>query len=225
MKGLRTSHRCSAFLLLLALGACGEPTLAFVPHRIVFRHDAEEVLDAVPIDPDHDGDWDIVATTPQGLAYLSFHDGAWTDETEGTALSKARVATAGRLDGLDLLVRRPNASFERLEYSGIGTWAKGGVQPTSLPDPPRAVEVDLDRDGRPDRGELIGHRVRVMLHTVDDVLLDQSHQVGVDSLPLVGEGVAVYVLDLDHDGDLDILAVGGRLMAYLGNGGRSPLPN
>jgi hypothetical protein len=224
MMGLGPSRRQPALLLLVLLAACGdEPKLVFTPFPVVFHHDAEEVLDAVPLDPDHDGDMDIVATTPEGLVYLSYHDGAWTDETAGTALDKQRVATALRVDGLDLLIRRPDATLERLEYSGIGTWTKGGVQPTEFPEAPRAVNVDINLDGRLDLLELEGNVVRAKLLGADYQLHDLTYELGLDALPLRGPGRDVFVLDLDKDGDLDVLAAGGRIMVYLGNGGANPL--
>ena len=224
MMGLAPSRRQPALVLLLLLGACGgEPELVFTPFPVVFHHDAEEVLAAVPLDPDHDGDMDLVATTPEGIVYLSYHDGAWTDETAGTALDKQRVATAVRLDGLDLLVRRPDASLERLQYSGIGTWTKAGVQPTAIPDAPRAVDIDLDGDGRTDHIYLDGNTVRAKLLGADYQLRDMTYELGLDALPLRGPGRDVFVLDLDKDGDLDVLAAGGRIMVYLGNGGANPL--
>jgi len=209
-------------LPLLLLAACSHAPLALHPTPVPIGYDNEDVLDVVPLDVDRDGDTDLVVATPTQLRYFARQAAGWIDETPGTALDKVGPVLALRPDGADLLIERPDGSLARLVSSGIGTWHEGGVAPDRLPDPPRAVDADLDRDGRPDHAELDGRRVRVALRGADGALHDETAALGADALPLRGDGHALYAADLDGDGDLDLLAVGGRIMALLNNGGPAP---
>jgi hypothetical protein len=213
----------SASLALLLLAACGDPPpLALLPSPVRIGYDAEAVLGLVPLDPDHDGDTDLVALLDSGLRYLSFRDGGWHDETPGTALEQAGTARRLAPDGMDLLLERPDGTLARLQYTGIGSWKSGGEAPAALPDAPRVAETDLDRDGRPDRAELDGRRVRVLLRGADGALRDATTALGADALALRGEGQALFACDVDGDGDIDLLAAGERVMAWISNGGPAP---
>ncbi len=213
----------AAPMALLLFAACGDaPPLALVPAPVAIGHDAEEVHGLVPMDPDHDGDTDFVAALDSGLHYLSFRDGRWHDETPGTALEQAGLAQRLAADGMDLLLERPDGTRARLQYTGIGSWKAGGNAPDALPDEPRAVEADLDGDGRADRAELDGRRVRVLLASPAGGPRDATTRLGADALALRGAGRALFACDADGDGDTDLLAVGGRVMAWFSNGGRAP---
>lgn len=208
--------------LALLLAACGDPPLALVPSPVRIGYDAEALHGLVPLDPDHDGDTDFVAALDSGLRYLSFRDGGWHDETPGTALEQAGVARRLVADGMDLLLERPDGTRVRLQYTGIGSWKPGGEAPTALPDAPRVAEADLDRDGRADRAELDGRRVRILLRGADGALRDATTALGADALALHGEGRALFACDVDGDGDTDLLAAAERVMAWISNGGPAP---
>jgi len=213
-----------AVLLAAGLSACGgPPPLALSPAPVPIGYDADEVLDVVLLDPDHDHDIDLVAATTQGLHYLTRDHGAWREATAGTALEQAGVARALRADGDDLLLERPDGTRARLQYSGIGSWHAGGEPPAALPDASREAAADLDGDGRADRAELDDRVVRVLLADAAGRLCDMTREVGADTLSLRGKGHSLYAADLDGDGHTDLLAVGGRIMALISNGGRSPL--
>src|ERR1700741_3124849 len=97
-----------------------------------------------------------------------------------------------RPDGDDLLIERPDGALARLVYAGIGAWHEGGTAPGALPEAPRVVDVGLDRDGRVDHAELSGRNLRVALRGADGALHDATTALGADSLPLRGEGHALY---------------------------------
>jgi hypothetical protein len=216
-------HPPAAAALAVLLAACGDPApLALLPSPVRIGYDAESVHGLVPMDPDHDGDTDFVALLDSGLRYLAFRDGGWHDETPGTALEQAGPARRLVADGMDLLLERPDGALARLQYTGIGSWKAGGDAPAALPEAPRTVDADLDRDGRADRAELDGRRVRVLLRGADGALRDATTALGADALALRGEGRALFACDADGDGDTDLLAVAGRVMAWISNGGRAP---
>lgn len=211
----------SALAALTGLAACGGQTaLAFTPRPIRIGHDAAEVYDAVALDADGDGDLDLVAATAQGLRYLRCDAGDWSDATPGTALDGVPPAQRLELDGQDLLVGSQGVVF-RLAFSGIGTWHAGGPPaPAELPPRATSVDIDLSGDGPLDRASLAGPIVRVELRDRTGALHDVTTQVASDALPLRGAGRRLIAADLDGDGDIDLLAVGERLLALRNNGGR-----
>jgi len=213
-----------ALCALLLLAACGPDPLVLLPRPVPIGYDAEDVHGLVPLDLDRDGDTDFVAALDSGLRYLAFRDGRWQDETPGTALERAGPARRLAADGDDLLLERPDGTRVRLAYSGIGSWTEGGEPPAELPAAPLAAEADLDGDGRADRAELDGARLRVLLAGPDGAPRDATAALGAGALPLRGAGRALFARDLDGDGDVDLLACGSRVMAWISNGGAAPGP-
>ncbi len=215
----------AATLALAALAtSCGsEPPLAFSPRPVKVKHDGFEVLDAVLLDPDHDGDMDIVAVTSEGLRYLKFDRTWWDERTLGTKLEQVAPGERLDLDGMDLLLQRGPETV-RLVYSGIGSWSEAApdeTQTTSLPDPQSALaaQADFDGDGRTDTARLDGRRVLVSLRAPDGSLHDATSEVRADGLTLQGPGRRLWAADLEGDGDVDLLLVGGRIAVLLNNGG------
>jgi hypothetical protein len=210
----------AAWTLLAVLPACGgKPPLAFAPVPIRIGFDAAEVYDAVAVDGEGDGDLDIVAATADGLRYLRNEGGAWSDATPGTALEGVPPVNRVELDGHDLLVSGEGGAF-RLAFTGIGSWHAGGAQPPAqLPPPATSVDVELSGDGAIDRASIVGVIVHVELRDRAGALHDVTTQVASDALPLRAPGRRLIAADLDGDGDCDLLAVGGRLLVLLGNGG------
>jgi hypothetical protein len=210
----------AAWTLLVALPGCGgKPQLAFVPVPIRIGYDAAEVFDAVAVDGDGDGDLDIVAATADGLRYLRNEGGAWSDATAGTALDGVPPVDRVELDGRDLLVSSQGEAF-RLAFTGVGSWHAGGAQPPAqLPPLATSVDVELSDDGAIDRASIVGVTVHVQLRDRAGALHDVSTQVASDALPLRAPGRRLIAADLDGDGDFDLLAVGGRLLVLLCNGG------
>jgi hypothetical protein len=211
-----------ALATLGALGGCGgRPALAFTPVPIRIGHDAAQVFDAVAIDADGDGDLDLVAATSDGLRYLRCDDGAWSDATPGSALDAlTRVFDRLELDGRDLLAGGGGGGAPvRLAFSGVGSWHEGGAAPESLPQCGTSVDVDLSGDGSIDRASIIGPIVRVELRDRAGGLHDVTTAVASDALKLRGAGRRLLAGDLDGDGDIDLLAVGERLLVLRSNGG------
>ena len=210
-----------ALATLGALGGCGgRPALAFTPVPIRIGHDAAQVFDAVAIDADGDGDLDLVAATTDGLRYLRCDDGAWSDATPGSALDTlTRVFDRLELDGRDLLAGGGGGAPVRLAFSGVGSWHEGGAAPESLPQCGTSVDVDLSGDGSIDRASIIGPIVRVELRDRAGGLHDVTTAVASDALKLRGAGRRLLAGDLDGDGDIDLLAVGERLLVLRSNGG------
>ena len=207
-------------LPLLAAAACGggDP-LSFTPAPIRIGHDAATVLDAVAVDGDGDGDLDLVAATSDGLRYLRCEGGDWADATPGTALDGVGLKLDRlELDGHDLLADGEDGPV-RLVFSGVGSWHVGGEPPGELPPLATSADVDLDRDGTVDRASLAGRVVRVELRARAGALHDVTTAVASDALPVRGEGRRLVAADLDGDGDVDLLAVGERLLVLRSNGG------
>ena len=204
-----------------ALAGCGgRPALAFSPVPIRIGHDAAEVYDAVAIDADGDGDLDIVAATSDGLRYLRCEGGGWTDATPGSALDAlTRRFDRLELDGRDLLAGGGGGAPVRLVFSGVGSWHEGGTAPADLPQCGTSVDVDLTGDGSIDRAAIIGPIVRVELRDRAGGLHDVTTAVASDALKLRGAGRRLLAGDLDGDGDVDLLAVGERLLVLRSNGG------
>ena len=211
----------AAAAALVALAGCGgPPPLALVPAPVPVGYDNEEVRDVALVDPDHDGQVDLVVATDQRLRYLHRADGRWTEATPGTALEKVAAVDRLEKDGDDLLAAR-GATLVRLVSSGIGSWHEAAAPvPASLPPPPLTVDADLNGDGAIDRASLKGRQVRVALREVTGALRDVTTDVGADGLMLRGDGSRIAAVDLDADGDTDLLAVGSRILVLINNGGR-----
>jgi hypothetical protein len=219
----RSRHSLGTLLILATamLGACGgEDPLAFIPMPIPIGNDASEVYDVALVDPDHDGDLDLLVATADGLRYLRHDDGRWTDHTPGTALGRVEPADWLTADGMDMILTRDGV-HSRLEYSGIGSWHEedDALVSEAPPAASLAVDADFNGDGALDRAIIDGRTVRVGLRDLAGVLQEATTRLATDSLALRADGRRLLAGDLDGDGDMDLLAVGGRLLALLHNGG------
>jgi len=211
----------AALALVLLTGSCGgRPALVLLPQPVPIGHDAFEVRDVAAVDVEGDGDLDLVAASAAGLHYLRHEGRTWSDETPGTGLDRVAVVDRLEVAQRDLLFERGDEAG-RLVWSGIGSWSEQlEDRPQRLPPPSLSVEADLDGDGGLDRAWIEGRHVRVALRDLTGVLVDVTTEVASDALPLAGPGRRLQVADVDADGDLDLLAVGGRLMVLINNGGR-----
>jgi FG-GAP-like repeat len=246
---VRSLASAAAAALGLLAGACGgPPPLALLPTPVPVGYDGFTVYDALLVDLDHDGDMDIIASTELGLRYLRADGGRWTDETLGTALEKVAPVTRLQLDGADLLCQR-GEQVVRLKWSGIGSWhevvpdaatATGGAigagaasaapAPNATSEPalaeaPLQADADFDGNGIADHASLSGRGVRIERRDAAGALHDVTSTVSADAASLRADGVRLYAADLDGDGDIDLLAVGGRIMAWFNNGGRLKAPS
>jgi hypothetical protein len=209
--------------LLAALVGCNQEPLAFLPHPIPVGFDRVDVLDADAVDLDRNGPMDIVALTAEGFRYLELAEGRYTDRTGGTALGKVEAAEAMYRDGHDYVLQRGD-DLVRLEYSGIGSWHEVD-DPVEGFEPAPTVEVaaDLDGDGTEDRARLVGDRIVIELSR-GGRWLDVTTLVAADGLRLPKPGRRLRAADLDGDGHVDLLVVGGRLIALMNNGGELTRP-
>lgn len=232
----QTALRLSLLVALLLPVGCSDTPLGFKGMQIQVAHDGFEVLDAYPVDLDHDGDMDLIVATENDLRYLRHERLRWTDESAGTGLTGLAPAERLHWSGDDLVLER-GSKITRLPYSGIGSWdgqaGKGGVELASLAGRPGrpgvissadaspGVIADLNGDGINDMASVVGRRLSVGLGDSAGVLRDVTSAVGADALRLPAAVRRVHAVDLEGDGDLDLLIVAGRIFALLNNGGRS----
>jgi len=203
------------------LGGCGGPDpLVFLCHPIPVGNDAYVVNDVALVDPDGDGDLDLLVATSAELRYLQQHDGRFVDRTPGTALERVETADWLHLDGMDLILTR-DGKHSRLVYSTIGSWHEKDDAVVSEPPPPAPLfaDADFNGDGKIDRASIAGRVVRIALRDMAGVLNDATTRLASDGLTLRAKGRRLIAADLDGDGDTDLLAVGGRIMALYHNGG------
>ena len=219
MSSHRSLTRRLAALPALALAAlalaCGGGDPVYVVEPIPVGYDASPTIDADVVDHDGDGDGDILAATEADLRYLEFHDGKYRDNTQATALNKVPAVQRLCPEGPDYILVRP-AGMSRLVYSGIGSWhEEPGPVPAEAPAPVLAVEADLNGDGLPDRARLVGRGLQVEFQREGGRYEDVSAATGADGLYLPRDGTRLVAADLDGDGDMDLLTVGGRLVALV----------
>ena len=215
---MNMNHLLLTGALLTALVGCGQEPLAFLPRPIRVGYDRVEILDADVVDLHHDGNKGIVVLTAEGFRYLEQVDGKFVDRTSGTALDKLAAADAMHPDGEHYVLQRGDA-FTRLEYSGIGTWHEVDTPMQGFEPAPRLLVVaDLDGDGIDDRAQLIDERVLIEFSRGGQ-WLDVTALVAADAVSLPATGHRLIAADLDHDGHVDLLLVGGRLIALMNNGG------
>lgn len=239
-----TFLRLPALLLALLLpSACNDLPLGFKGLQIKVAHDGFAVHDAHPVDLDHDGDMDLVVATENDLRYLRHERLRWRDESAGTGLSGlAPVDHLQRL-GNDFVLQREGRTT-RLVYSGIGSWeeregATAHVQAdrdgaadndgrtaldgiVSSTDIPPTLFADLDGDGHEDKAWVAERRVHLALGDGSGALHEVTALVGTDALSLPAEARRLHAVDIEGDGDLDLLIIAGRIFALLNNGGTSP---
>jgi|GEM_PF-209841 len=239
------------WLLTVALlsVSCSDVPLGFKGLQIQVAHDGFEVLDAHPVDLDHDGDMDLVVATENDLRYLRHERLRWTDESAGTGLPGLAPAERLRRVGDDFVLER-GGKTTRLVYTGIGSWeeqgadSSGGLQADSnsngdsgreseavapavtstgnATDATLEIVADLNGDGIDDKAWVADRRVRVAFGDRSGALLDVTHAVGADALKLPAAARRLHAVDIEGDGDLDLFVVAGRLFALLNNGGSSP---
>lgn len=213
-------------LSLLALMGCNNrPVLSFRVLHVAVGHDQFEVLDVALVDPDHDGDLDLVVATDNDLRYLRHERGAWQNGTAGTGLD--RVAPVQRLHrlGTSLLAER-NGTLVLLSASEIGTWSEQSEGPVPAIEPVVDTELllDLDGDGNDERVRLAERRLTVESSSPGGDWRDVTALCGADSLLLPAPGRRLLSGDLNGDGQVDLAVVGGRLFVLLGNGGTLAAP-
>jgi len=206
-------------MLLMTLVRCGKDPLAFAIEPIPVGYDRAEVLDADAIDIDNDGDSDLVAATAADLRYLEFSEGRYSEMTAGTGLAKVSAVETMHRDGNDYIVKRGN-ELSRLEYSGIGTWRESEDAVENFnPEPMLEARADFDLDGQIDRAQIINNTLLVEL-AHGDTWIDVTSRVAVDGLMLPKPGRRIRAADLEGDGDMDLIVVGGRLFRLINNGGK-----
>ena len=206
-------------MLLMTLIRCGQDPLAFAIEPIPVGYDRAEVLDADIVDIDNDGDSDLVAATTADLRYLEFSEGRYSDMTAGTALGKVSAVEAVHRDGHDYIVKRGN-ELSRLEYSGIGTWRESEEAVENFESEPMLeARADFDLDGQSDRAQIINNTLLIEF-AHGDTWTDVTSQVAVDGLMLPRPGRRIRAADLEGDGDMDLIVVGGRMFRLINNGGK-----
>lgn len=224
-------------LLTLAVAlftGCSEPPLTFTPRILEVGYNAE-VIDAIPVDLDGDGDIDLLVSLKTGLRYMRFDEGMWTDQTPGTGLASVPEAYHGSsilTVGDDLFLppkgeSDPAASSLHLKYTGIGSWdALEGPPAGTLsgPLPSQEAAADFNRDGLEDRAVLDRGQLRFFFATNAGEWWDVSNLIGADALRLPDETRSVHTDDVDGDGDIDVLVIGKRVVALLSNGGDFDFP-
>jgi len=205
-------HGRLTLVLTLLCGAA--PVVAAPPTfstQVVITPDAWICMDVKTEDVDQDGDLDIVTASYEGMIAWYENDGAtppgpWTRHVVTTFADGALSVFTARLDGdadLDFLT----GTFNTNEVM----WFENG----SLPDPwekhlisfdaPFVDDVwaaDLDDDG--DTDAIASYNPTIAWYESDGASTPQFHSEHVLTL---GSGAeAVQSVDLDEDGDIDVVA-------------------
>ncbi|MFT7461784.1 MAG: hypothetical protein ACI9EF_000118 [Pseudohongiellaceae bacterium] len=229
---LRGTQRLWLLVALLLTTACSETPLGFKAVHIKVAHDGFAVMDAHPVDLDHDGGMDLVVATENDLRYLRHERLRWIDESAGTGLPGIAPAESLLREGNDFVLQR-DGQLTRLVYSGIGSWEEqggGASEPRGAPvpgivssmDKPPTLFADLNGDGINDKAWIAQRSVHLALGDDTGTFHDVSHVTGTDALALTAASTRLHAVDLEGDGDLDLLLVAGRLFALLNNGGSVP---
>lgn len=225
-----------ARLLLGADGAGGDEAAASGP-TLVDVTDGSGLGDLVAtaarwVDVEHDGDLDLAAAGPGGLAvYQNNGDGTFTEvtaelglEAGGAAVDVAAIDFDGDV-AVDLVVAHEDGTRVWINQR-TGRFEAMAAPPGPWPAARRVLADDWDNDGTPE-ALLLGGDGEVgasgaLLHPGEPAATDLGFGLegGARARPVTAR------LDLDNDGWLDlVVAGGGRLHAWrnLGAGGWRPL--
>ncbi len=178
------------------------------------------------VDFEHDGDLDLAAAGPGGLAlYQNNGDATFTAVGEevglgdmgGSPSDAADDVAAADLDGdvaVDLVVAREGAGGTLLFANRrTGTFERMAEPPGPWPPARRVILDDFDNDGTPE-ALLVGAGGAALLHPAGAEAGDL--ELGLGSAP-----EAVARLDYDNDGWLDLAAAAGGALRLWRNRGAS----
>lgn len=156
-------------------------------------------------DLDGDGDLDLVATNGQGImGWYPNEGGAWGARQQvGSYLGGSNDLSVADIDqdgDLDLVVSTFYGKHVTwYANNGDGTFGPQQIVISNLPSNSRAHVADLNGDGRPD-----------ILTGKPEAAILWNTGTGTSWIPdsLPGQGISRFEIDLDGDGDLDLVGSG-----------------